>query len=187
MGKRGASIKRCLDHCPKEVFYGFYPALTKERRAAQARTSWKARDRIGGGMLRTPESMLSTINVWIHEYTSSTSHTCRVAQRAKNRPPTGRTATPRFLTRVLRRFWEGFWGKVLRRVLRRGPFSVGFTMKRVLRKGAPRGVRPRRRAPYKGQQYRAMASGRFGQQRVSAKGALVPECFRFFGTGPRQF
>mmetsp|Transcript_5606 Transcript_5606/g.16223 ORF Transcript_5606/g.16223 Transcript_5606/m.16223 type:complete len:226 (+) Transcript_5606:1006-1683(+) len=34
--------------------------------------SWKARDRIGGGMLRTPLCMFRTIKSWIHSNSSST-------------------------------------------------------------------------------------------------------------------
>ena len=36
---------------------------------------------------------------------------------------------------VLGRFWEGFWGRVLRMVLRRGPFSMGFTSEKASQKG----------------------------------------------------
>mmetsp|Transcript_39448 Transcript_39448/g.88954 ORF Transcript_39448/g.88954 Transcript_39448/m.88954 type:complete len:220 (+) Transcript_39448:604-1263(+) len=35
-------------------------------------SSWKDRERIGGGMLRTPDSMFSTMRNWIHENSSST-------------------------------------------------------------------------------------------------------------------
>ena len=49
----------------------------------------------------------------------------------------GRTATQRS-KKVLRRFWKGFRGRVLRRVLRRGS-AMGFTVKRVLRRVLRRG------------------------------------------------
>ena len=52
----------------------------------------------------------------------------------------GRTATQSSKIRVLRRFWQGFWGRVLRRVLRRGS-AMGFTvLRRVLRRGSEKGV-----------------------------------------------
>ena len=51
------------------------------------------------------------------------------------------------LRRVLRRFWEGFWGRGLRRVLRRGP-AMGFrVLRRVLRRGSEKGVSRRCPAP----------------------------------------
>ena len=50
----------------------------------------------------------------------------------------GRTATQRSEKVLGKGSGEGFWGKVLRRVLRRG-LAVGFTMKRVLRRVLRRG------------------------------------------------
>ena len=66
--------------------------------------------------------------------------------------------------RVLRRFWEGFWGRVPRGFWEGRPFSMGFTVKKGSEKGSqkrfweggfqevprtpPRRVRPLRRAPY---------------------------------------
>ena len=40
--------------------------------------------------------------------------------------------------KVLGRFWEGFWGRVLRRVLKRGP-ALGFTVKKCSEKGSQKG------------------------------------------------
>ena len=50
----------------------------------------------------------------------------------------GPLGTHRSKIRVLRRFWEGFWGRFVRRVLRRGP-AMRLTVKRVLRRVLRRG------------------------------------------------
>ena len=66
----------------------------------------------------------------------------------------GRTATQRSKKGSGQGFSEGFWGRVLRWVMRRGP-AMGFTVKRVLRRvlrrGSPGGFleRPRRVRPLK--------------------------------------
>ena len=52
----------------------------------------------------------------------------------------GHTATQRSKIWVLRRFWEGFWGKVLRRGSAKGGlFSMGFTVQKGSEQGSQKG------------------------------------------------
>ena len=50
-----------------------------------------------------------------------------------------RMATQRPKIRVLRRFWEGFWGRGSQKGSEKGAFSVDFTVKRGSEKGSQKG------------------------------------------------
>ena len=51
----------------------------------------------------------------------------------------GRTATQRSEIRVLRRFWEGFWGRGSQKGSEKGVFWMGFTVKKGSQKGSQKG------------------------------------------------
>mmetsp|Transcript_48172 Transcript_48172/g.136074 ORF Transcript_48172/g.136074 Transcript_48172/m.136074 type:complete len:226 (+) Transcript_48172:527-1204(+) len=61
--------------------------------------SWKTRDRMGGGMLRTPFLMFSTTSCWIHWYTSSVfaSESLTARRLSSSMSPTPISSSPKAL------------------------------------------------------------------------------------------